>query len=221
MENNSKKTKPKLYKQYLLSDTGDRVTGLMLSEIKTTNGFSVSKMAELFGTSFNAMQEYLRIGDEGIDSKVVCYLYRLYRAYPELMQDRVSIREFFSDIGGSETIRKTDFSLIIGLEQSAYSRFIDGDENPSSSILKLIDFTKRISGGDSMVAFGIIQELCAKEGLSRGFNVLDKRTWNPDPTSRGKPRRVKKDVGGESVQLEKETKPATKAKTRKKADDKN
>ncbi len=178
--------------RYFANEPATRITGRMLSEFKMINDISISRMADLFCASFNAMQQYLSMGEEGIDSRVVCYLYRIYTNYPELMKEPVSIKEFFDAIGGIDTVRKTDFSLMVGLEQSAYRRFIDGDENPSKSILKTIELALAITDNDPIKAFGLIEELCNKEGLSRGFNVIDTRTWTPDPAKKGKPRRYKK-----------------------------
>lgn len=181
------------YKQFLFDDKGDRITGNMLVAFRTEHNFSISKMVEIFCCSFNLMHHYLTLEDKGIDNRVICYLYRLYRSYPTLLEESTSIKEFFSAIGGVSTVKKSDFSLMIGLEQSAYTRIIDGDENASSSIILLIDLIKKITNNNFDNAFKLLSELSTKEGFSRGFDVLETRTWTPDPTKRGKPRRTKKE----------------------------
>ena len=158
--------------------TFQRITGNHLFRFKIEQAISDSELASLFGVSQDKMKKMLAEPKKGIDDPVVCYLYRQYDEYPELLESNVDIQKFYELIGGLNVISGADFSLTIGRELSAYTRYFSGGK-PTPSLKAMIRNAIKIHNGDIAKAFKYIQDLCAVEGKSRGISPLDIRTWHP------------------------------------------
>lgn len=180
--NRAKKRGAKKPPEQIFHETDDRVTGDKLVAFKMRHGLSIQQMGTLFGVGFVSIGNELNRGAKGIESRGICYLYRLYMRHPEFLEKEVSVKEFYAEIGGEKTCSGPTFSLVLGMEQSAYARYFRSG-NPSKSVQKTIDYAKRLANNDPIKAYGIIEELAREEGESRGFDPLYERTWNP---SRGK-----------------------------------
>jgi hypothetical protein len=157
----------------------DRITGNHLMRFIKDNDLSPHQASDLFGVGLSIIQRESCRGDAGIESRDICFLYRLFRDNPELIKD-VNIKDFYESIGGKETISGPLFSLVLGKEQSAYARYF-ADENASSSqgVKRIIMYSMRVSGGSPALAFDLMKAIAIDEGLSRGFDVFEKRTWTP------------------------------------------
>lgn len=159
----------------------ERVTGSKMLRFRVERAMSDANMCELFGLSPGKMKSILASGDVGVDDPVVCYLYRQYESYPELTGGDIDIRTLYEMIGGKESIRGSDFALILGRELSAYIRHFNSGR-PTPSLRTVIRNAMKLSGNDPIKAFEHIRELCKLEGASRGFDPLEARTWR-NPTA--------------------------------------
>ena len=162
-------------------ETQDRVTGDDLVAFRMRHELSVHQMSDLFGVGFKGMTYELNRGSHGVESRVVCYLYRLYFKHPELLAQDVSIKGFYDSVGGEDTCSGTIFSLILGMELSAYARYFSKGK-PPKALVKIITHTLRLAENDPPAAFAMIRQLAEVEGDSRGFNAINERTWYPDGT---------------------------------------
>lgn len=172
-------------------DQTDQITGDHLHEFMIAYRQTPRKMATLFGVGFGAMKREIDKGANPIESRDICYLYRLYRAHPELIEpDKdYSISDFYRDIGGESTVSKTDFSLMLGKECTAASRYLKTGKESTSTALKVIIRMAMAIEGNPMMAFGLITRLYDAESHSRGIDPLAIRTWYPKPVVLKTPRK--------------------------------
>lgn len=141
------------------------------------NGLSAADMCKQFGISISTFNKIISEPTECVQEPSVCYIYRQYTEHPELLDiDNIDIYQFFLDVGGTDTLSGTDFSLILGRELSAYVRWSQGSA-PSQSVKKLIQNAMKLNGNDKLAAFESIKALCEKEGTLRGINVLEEKRW--------------------------------------------
>lgn len=153
-----------------------RVTGAKMRQFMLARAMSESRMCELFGVSPGKMKEILASGNSGINDPVVCYLYRQYTMNPSLIMSDINIKTLYEAIGGENVIRGSDFALILGRELSAYVRYF-ATGRPSPSLRLVIGNALKLHHNDPVKAFKSLRELCHEEGMSRGFDPLEARTW--------------------------------------------
>lgn len=168
--------------QYNWDIVGGKVTGGAMLQFKIKNAMSDGGMCALFNLSQAKMRDILSSGSRCVDDPVVCYLFRQYVSYPELMKSDINLKTLYESIGGESVMRSSDFSLILGRELSAYTRYFressDGSPGrPAPSLRLMIGNAMRLSGGDPVKAVSMIIELCRIEGESRNFDPLVNRSW--------------------------------------------
>lgn len=163
-----------------VTNRSERITGNMLASFKIKNEFTPSQMAELFGVGLNSIIKELNRGDEGVESREICFMYRIFAKHPELIERDIEIYDFYKSIGGEDKIGGPMFSLVLGKEQSAYARYFENNKASSSkSAKRMIRYALRASGSIPAVAFDFMVEIAMEESWSRGFSILQERTWNP------------------------------------------
>lgn len=172
----------------------DRITGNVLAEFKMQHALSPAQMADLFGVGFVVVQRELNRGDEGVESRDICFMLRIFRDHPELMAKDMEVREFYEAIGGKDKIGGPMFSLSMGREQSAYARYFEsGKVSTSKSAKRIIRYAMRVSGGVPAAAFDLIASIAAEESWSRGFDFVRERTWNPKKHSKKTELQIRKE----------------------------
>lgn len=104
-------------------------------------------------------------------------LVRLYNKNPSLIKKSVDIHQFYSDIGGRNTVSPSDFSLVLGRESSAYTRWMSGTNNISPTLNALIERSKYLCDGDAKAAFDLIKNLFDEECSARKVDPIADRRW--------------------------------------------
>ena len=171
------------------SRQSDRITGDMLSSFKTKNNLSPRQIADIMGVGVNSVLRELERGNEGVESREICFMYRIFTKHPELLEQEIEIRDFYDAIGGEDMVSGPMFSLVLGKEQSAYARYFENSNQSSSkSAKRMINQALRVSGNDPAVAYNFMVEIALEESWSRGFNIFQERTWNPLYNKFGKSR---------------------------------
>lgn len=174
----------------------NRITGNMLMEFQAKHNLSLPDMSNVFGVGINSIKKELNRGESGIESREICFMLRMFKTNPESLSDEIEIHDFYKAIGGEDRISGPIFSLVLGKEQSAYSRYFESNQSASSRSAKnLIKYAMRIKKVPEE-AFNFMMGIAIEEGWSRGFSILSERTWNPSKNKFGQARqlaRIKKE----------------------------
>lgn len=131
-----------------------------------------------------------------IEDPTLAMLMRLYNKNPHLFPKEVDIRQFYADIGGRNVINPADFSLLLGREKSAYTRWFSGINRTNKTLNNLIGQALLLANGDAKKAFEIIKDLYSEEANARGVDPIqsEQRKWTTDSegTRRSASARTKK-----------------------------
>ncbi len=153
------------------------ISGTELESFSIRSGLTSKTTHDLLGLSKTRFKaEAGKVGP--IKDATLAILIRMYHEHPEqLPSPDFDIREFYAAIGGREAVSPADFSLILGREGSAYTRWFSGTNTVSPTLERLITLAMRIEGGNPKRAFSLIKKLSVLEANSRETDPMHTRSW--------------------------------------------
>lgn len=175
----------------------DVILGVDLNLFHKKSNLSLTQARRILGVSLPKWKKESS-KSTAISDVTLSMLLRLYNENPQLLPKNVSIRDFYHDIGGRSTVSPADFSLIMGRESSAYTRWLSGTSDVSPTLENLINVALRLSDGNAKEAFGLIKSLYQKEALARNVDPMRDRRWTGSRVEQRKVRGIRQSKNGAS-----------------------
>jgi len=119
------------------------VQGTTLVNFAMKKGIVLTQACDLFGIS-RSKWDAMGASNKPVDDVTLAILYRAYASHPDLIENKIDIKKFYTELTAARPINSLAFSVIMGRGKAAASRWMNRTGSAGATVNNLVSHAFKI-----------------------------------------------------------------------------